>query len=414
MLKFSLFSSILTCSLILTLAYHSKSGAIPAETISNPKGPLSESHQPLRDWLTRNILNRENKSRNLNTTEIEAYIIAFNTQAVEFKKLLATLITSIEASSNGEIDKTQYPSLFHNAYEISTIEPYIILHDKSAKHPTVLLNRTKTFNDFILELPHADRELNSLALGFSLVEKLQPRAAIFSGLGRCSIAKESSCAIGGTAVCSNFGIREPFAMSDAAHSPTTLFDTTHRILVDLWPSSLVLQLHDARTIPLVPLGMVLSSGIDPARPFSSRISSNNLDDINHLNVTTLKKLLRQEFANQVEPALIESCQSYEKHPTLSSVEEFARSKRVSSLCATTNLQGRYLNLARSNLTPSQQDSLICTPEIPQDNSDRFIHIEAMAHYLDFSSDSNATKVFVKAFERFLAARKLPIEKEISL
>jgi hypothetical protein len=175
--------------------------------------------------------------------------------------------------------------------------------------PTVVLNPSPSI-DLLVETPHSSSEPQTGSEGGLVVDRFGARAAILEGADRCASLVTSSCD-GETTACGSASA--PYRASDVAHSDDTLFQVAHETLATAWPEALVVQLHGMRADPT---WLVASDGSDESRPGDSGPAAR------------VRDRMRQALGSEV---LAVSCQdpADDQYP-------------YRNLCATSNVQGRWL------------------------------------------------------------------------
>ncbi len=88
----------------------------------------------------------------------------------------------------------------------------------------------------IVEAPHADSDLGTLAQAVDAGVSLGARAVLLNGASRCATATLTTC--NGTS-----GPCGALRISDAAHDPDAFFTSAHRALRDAFPDELAVSLH---------------------------------------------------------------------------------------------------------------------------------------------------------------------------
>jgi hypothetical protein len=189
------------------------------------------------------------------------------------------------------------------------------------------VNWDRRAQGLIVETPHPENDLDTLAQGVALTQRLGARALITSGTHRCANTLASQCS-GQTSVCT--GSLAPYPESDMAHTLVSRFQAAHEALTELFPTDLVVSLHGFGDNG-VSLSNGTSDAIDPSDP-----------------VARLASALKDRLPDEA----ITTCNTYDGDNYLL------------RLCGTTNVQGRHLN--------GSVDA--CTQPADQ-ASQRFIHME---------------------------------------
>jgi hypothetical protein len=197
--------------------------------------------------------------------------------------------------------------------------------------PTVILNPSPSL-DVLVETPHSSSEPQTGTESGLLIDRFGARGAILEGADRCASLVMSTCD-GETVACG--GTSTPYRASDAAHNDDTLFQVAHETLATSWPSALVVQLHGMRADPT---WLVASDGSDESRPGDTAIAAR------------VRDRMRQALGSDLVAV---SCQD--------AVDD---QYDYRNLCATSNVQGRWL--------AGSFDA--CTLEAPAPTT-RFLHLE---------------------------------------
>jgi len=179
----------------------------------------------------------------------------------------------------------------------------------------------------VVAAPHAWHETNTLDEARALFERVSARALVVTGSHRCASPERSACD-GTTSVCDASAL--PFRRSDAAHNADTDFQAAHEALYAFAPSDLYVNLHGMSAA-----GVRVSDGTQDATDSTSPLS---------------------RFAAALSAA----------YPS-ESIEACSPGAGVSvatSLCGTTNVQGRLVN-ASADACSARATSA----------SGRFLHVE---------------------------------------
>lgn len=189
------------------------------------------------------------------------------------------------------------------------------------------LNWDRRARGLIVETPHPEHDLDTLAQGVALAQGLATRALITSGTHRCANTQASQCS-GQTAVCT--GSLAPYPESDMAHTLTSRFHSAHVAVSERFSNDLVVSLHG-----FADNGVSLSNGTSDAIDASDPVAR-------------LAMALEQRLPNEA----ITTCNAYDG------------GNHALRLCGTTNVQGRHLNGSANACTVSADQA-----------SQRFIHME---------------------------------------
>ena len=163
--------------------------------------------------------------------------------------------------------------------------------------------------DIIIETPHSFFDLGTLGEGLTVFQTTNARALLASGTHRCASDTSSPCS-GQTQVCTLFS-REPFRISDMAHTDTSFFHAAHLAIADGLPETTILQLH-----------MFLESG--------ASVSNGKKHSITPESPSVR---LTQSLTRTLPGELITSCNDY------------GAGNSEDRVCGTSNTQGRHLNLS---------------------------------------------------------------------
>jgi len=189
--------------------------------------------------------------------------------------------------------------------------------------------RMGTARPAIIGIPHGNYENFVMLQGVELFQNLGLRALIVNGTHRCANEDIVGCS-GTTSVC---GGQNSYRTSDMAHVDNTIFQWAHEILSARFPSDWVLSIHGKSGS-----GIHLSNGTQNDTSPDSPVAQFALALEQH-------EVLEEEH--------IRSCNDFSGAPGT-----------TSSLCGTTNIQGRMLNYSEEPCTIA-----------PAQASDRFIHVE---------------------------------------
>ena len=180
----------------------------------------------------------------------------------------------------------------------------------------------------ILEAPHGFFDIDTLAESVFLFREVRAHALIVTGTHRCAIGRSTACD-GRTTVCT--GEREPFRVSDMAHTDDAYFHAAHEAFFDgLDERHWVISIHGFSDE-----GISLSNGT--THPTAANAP-----------VARLASALSRRFPD---------------HP-VTTCSDYPGARHETRQCATTNTQGRDVNGA----DPA------CTTQAEQ-ASERFVHIE---------------------------------------
>jgi hypothetical protein len=180
--------------------------------------------------------------------------------------------------------------------------------------------------NLVIEVPHTKFDQMTEDQGAEYTVALKPAALLVAGSHRCASTAPSPCS-GTTQACS--ASAQAFRVSDAAHYTEAAFQAAHRVVTLQWPAAVAVQLHGMALVSGGPHAVV-SDGTTLSAPSTGL--SNQLADA-----------LAQELGLPIE-----SCN--EPH--------------TSTLCATTNVQGRHSNGSPAPCTVAASAA-----------TGRFLHVE---------------------------------------
>ncbi|MFN3199399.1 MAG: hypothetical protein ACE366_13430 [Bradymonadia bacterium] len=180
-----------------------------------------------------------------------------------------------------------------------------------------LLWRPKARQALMLQVPHPFFDRGTLPQGVEIFEQLGARLLLISGHHRCADSTPSRCD-GLTHVCSEDA--QPYARSDVAHNPNSLFHLLHEEAQQHWPDDVVISLHG--------MGGAGFSVSDGTRGPVSEDS---------LVARLVRALLRHAPDLQT-----------------TTCNPFPLSPLVPRLCGTTNVQGRAMNGSPNPCTAAAQ------------------------------------------------------------
>ncbi len=177
--------------------------------------------------------------------------------------------------------------------------------DEAAGHARIAF-RDRTATGLVLEVPHPSFEIDTREEGILVFERLGARALIIAGGHRCATPDVPAGCDGTTSVC---GGSRQYAISDMAHTEDSAFHTAHLTVSEMFTEDLVVSLHG-----MAGDGVRVSNGTRLATTSASTVGR-----------TT--SALSRAFPTQ----LVQTCNA------------FPGASTTSSLCGTTNVQGRHLN-----------------------------------------------------------------------
>jgi hypothetical protein len=187
--------------------------------------------------------------------------------------------------------------------------------------------RSREARPAIIEAPHPVFDQGTLEESVVVFRQINARVLLTSGTHRCANSQVSSCD-GVTSACD--GVDAPFRESDMAHTTDSVFHAAHRAFSEIHASDWIFSIH----------GMA-GSGISVSDGTTSPTSIGSPS-------ARLARELGKTFTN------------------VSTCNAFDGGQFEARLCATTNVQGRHLNL------PAASDA--CTLAASASGG-RFIHLE---------------------------------------
>ncbi len=120
-----------------------------------------------------------------------------------------------------------------------------------------LVWRVEEAAPLVVEIPHPVTDLNTLAQGVTVFRRTRARALVVSGTHRCADRRVSGCP-GFSGVCSRRRKgREPYRLSDMAHTPESTFHAAHEVLAEIQDEVVFVSLHGMNQP-----GVVVSDGTD--------------------------------------------------------------------------------------------------------------------------------------------------------
>jgi hypothetical protein len=209
--------------------------------------------------------------------------------------------------------------------------PALVERDEAGIGPTLVFNPTPR-RDLIAEGPHASSEAFTGTEVGMLLQQHGARAALIEGADRCATTELSGCD-GETVACDQASA--PYRASDVAHSANTLFQAAHQVLAASFPDALVVQLHGMRADAT---WLVASDGSGDDRQGDTGIAARVRDHVRAALGDPVYAVSCQDPADRVYP--------------------------YRNLCATSNVQGRWL--------AGSDDACTLDGPLP---STRFLHLE---------------------------------------
>jgi len=198
--------------------------------------------------------------------------------------------------------------------------------DASGGHASVAY-RPVAQRQLIVEAPHPFFDLTTATEALAIFEAVGGRALIVAGTHRCANAGQPSGCDGTTAACGSSG---SYPTSDMAHTTDSLFQAAHVAVAELHGGDWIVNLHG-----MSGAGVHISNGTTFATAADSPVA-----------------LLAGALAAELPGETIASCNDYPGATT------------TSSLCGTTNVQGRAVNGAPAACTDAATRA-----------TGRFVHLE---------------------------------------
>jgi hypothetical protein len=201
--------------------------------------------------------------------------------------------------------------------------------------------------NLIIEAPHPVNDQDSALVASRLFQQSGARAFFFAGTHRCANLNDHTTCSGTSTVCGDGDL--PYRRSDMAHYHVTFFQAFHEAFANEDVDTLSLQIHG------------FGSGL-PTREFSVS------DGTHHDRPTTyltnrIAARLEQQMAEAVAPA--DPARPGNSCNRLGQLDE---------LCATENVQGRFLNASTN----------ICSADSAEARG-RFVHLELSKDLRDVAS-----------------------------
>lgn len=190
-------------------------------------------------------------------------------------------------------------------------------------------------DDVVYQAPHPLFDQGTGLLAARAFFALDGAALAIAGTHRCANL-EFGHADGTTRVC-NEGHRHKYRESDMAHADQSLFQAFHEVTADTLPDSVAIQLH-----------AFAQDEDDPMFIVSNGTTHDGGED---------------DLVNQIHGAILESLALDWEHPTGASCNLPGHDD---SLCATTNVQGRFSNGVPAHDVATREAAFA---------SGRFIHVE---------------------------------------
>lgn len=202
----------------------------------------------------------------------------------------------------------------------------------------------------ILEAPHPEADLNTGEVAAEIFRDSGAMALFIAGAPRCASSTLTDCD-GTTTVCSDSGSSEGYRISDPAHYDCNYFQAAHEVMADLSDpdinfvkqKAVALQIHGFSKADDEPEA-ILSDGVDYVASSSS-------------SVITLAKNLKAALDSKTHDG-IASCQADAPDAEGDGILV------GTTLCAETNVQGRYTN-----------GSTDCCATEATTSANRFVHME---------------------------------------
>ena len=199
------------------------------------------------------------------------------------------------------------------------------------------INRDAEY-DHLIAAPHPVIDQGSAPVALKAFLDLSLRYLFISSSSRCLSDKYSSCS-GMTSVC---GKREHYRQSDPAHNENNYFQELTKYHHQRYPKAYHFQIHACgeKSCPSKKENNILA-----------RLSVGSKDVLDESALSNkLTSIMNQQI--QVKNSMVLSCNQ--------------RGEESYRLCASTNVQGRYLNDPHSNS---------CTERASTDIRSKFLHIE---------------------------------------
>lgn len=225
----------------------------------------------------------------------------------------------------------------------------------------------------VIEAPHPKNDMNSAEVAAKIFLETNAIALFISGTHRCANQEASTCS-GQTSVCSQNGTKEPYRISDVAHHTCNLFHAAHEAFSDL-------DLSTHTLLPLKPVFLQIHGFTQDAGESDIVLSDgvHRVADSSEL-IAKLATKIKTKSDAKADSDGITICQG---DPTTNGLP----TPPDTSLCATTNVQGRYTNASTD----------CCTQKAIQSYG-RFIHIELSRDMRDITQTSSTELSFQDLLE----------------
>lgn len=232
--------------------------------------------------------------------------------------------------------------------------------------------RPNAINAIAFGVPHPVHDKNTATLSSLLFRELNARSFFMSTVHRCTSKVSSGCR-GLTKVCSKDGLtKQPYTVSDMAHSPSSFFQTFHEILSTVLEDTYSVSVH--------------GKGFRDGQMY-------NVGDGTMLTTMHSKTLIFKAHLDNNIHAVNETAAAGYSCNYLNS---------PAKLCGTTNVQGLWSNKAADTCTSRANQS-----------TDTFMHLELSGELLNsgrgtysFPESFDGMALVVAAFREFLQTSTL--------
>lgn len=216
--------------------------------------------------------------------------------------------------------------------------------------------------------PHPLKDSNTNLIAAEIFRENSFKFFSVASAHRCSSIVATNCS-GKTSVCGN---KEAYRVSDLAHNPDNYFHKFSTYISDTFKDSIAIQIHgcEMKSCP---------SGTQNDVVF--RLSTGTKDILNKGAISNkLNSILNKKLKLLKNGAVSRSCNN--------------PGEVDYKLCATTNIQGRYINGQKDN--PCQKRNLV-------KNTERFLHIETNNDLRSTSNKDNDinSKLLINAIKKVL-------------
>ena len=284
------------------------------------------------DTLKNFITNLHNNSQAKQDSNL--YLPPAETEFLLFKQAITELLKG-NFNINNMLSSLNYKLAY--LYDTTYNSRFVIVYEKSPNkyYDGIFIFNFSNSRDYIIEVPHSFYDLYTWSEGVDVMCETKAKALFINQAHRCANTTLSTCD-GSTTVCDINSTN--FRISDIAHTPYSFFQSSHEAVIDFSTSSITFQLHG----------------------FGSWTEGNPVAYIS--DGTTIVNASTNYITNKLKTLLADEL-------TLSTSETYSVASCNDSiggtLCAETNVQGRYANDSKINPCGVSASTA----------SGRFVHIE---------------------------------------